>query len=75
MLALAACAVPRTHPAAPQCLDDSTSWPDLLLSGKAYRVDENQSELRVLVYRAGAMARLGHNHVLVNRALCGAGSL
>ena len=29
------------------------------------------SELRVLVYRAGALARLGHNHVLVNRAVSG----
>jgi hypothetical protein len=43
--------------------------------GKRYRVDESQSELRVLVYRAGPLARLGHNHVVVNRALSGAVSL
>ncbi len=37
----------------------------------AYRIDADRSELRVLVYRAGPMARFGHNHVLINRALDG----
>jgi len=36
-----------------------------------YRIDAGRSELRVLVYRAGPMARFGHNHVLINRALEG----
>ncbi|MGA2777757.1 MAG: YceI family protein [Steroidobacteraceae bacterium] len=36
-----------------------------------YRVDADRSELRVLVFRAGPMARLGHDHVIVNRALAG----
>jgi len=36
-----------------------------------YRIDAERSELRVLVYRAGPMARFGHNHVLINRALDG----
>jgi hypothetical protein len=36
-----------------------------------YRIDAGQSELRVLVYRAGSLAHLGHNHVLVNHALAG----
>ena len=36
-----------------------------------YRIDPAQSELRLLVYRAGPMARLGHNHVIVNRAMQG----
>jgi polyisoprenoid-binding protein YceI len=41
-------------------------------SGAAvYRIDSSGSELRLLVYRAGAMARLGHNHVISNRALSG----
>jgi YceI-like domain len=39
--------------------------------GMRYRIDPAQSELRVLVYRAGIMASLGHNHVIVNRALSG----
>jgi hypothetical protein len=45
--------------------------PDLGSPGTIYRVDETQSELRILVYRAGPLARLGHNHVMVNRKLRG----
>jgi polyisoprenoid-binding protein YceI len=30
-------------------------------------VDANASEIRLLVYRAGALARLGHNHVITGR--------
>ncbi len=37
----------------------------------SFKIDSKQSDLRILVYRAGAMARLGHNHVIVNRALVG----
>jgi polyisoprenoid-binding protein YceI len=36
-----------------------------------YRIDSAQSELRLLVHRAGPLARLGHNHVIVNRAMGG----
>ena len=36
-----------------------------------YRIDADRSELRVLVYRSGSLAHLGHNHVLVNRSLSG----
>jgi hypothetical protein len=36
-----------------------------------YRIDATDSELRVLVFRAGPMARLGHNHVIVNHAIAG----
>ncbi len=36
-----------------------------------YHVDSSHSELRLLVYRAGALANLGHNHVIVNRSLNG----
>jgi YceI-like domain len=39
--------------------------------GAAYRIDSAHSELRLLVYRAGAMAALGHDHVIINRALEG----
>ncbi len=41
------------------------------LAGATYRIDSARSELRILVYRAGAMAMLGHNHVIANRALSG----
>ena len=37
----------------------------------AYAVNPARSELRVLVYRAGALAAFGHNHVLLNRQLRG----
>jgi hypothetical protein len=40
-------------------------------AGSIYRIVSSQSELRILVYRAGPMAALGHNHVIVNRALGG----
>jgi hypothetical protein len=36
-----------------------------------YRIDPAQSELRVLVYRAGPMASLGHNHVISCHSLQG----
>jgi hypothetical protein len=37
----------------------------------SYRIDSARSELRLLVYRAGPLARLGHNHVIVNRVVTG----
>lgn len=36
-----------------------------------YRVDAGASELRVYVYRAGPLARIGHNHVIATRQLEG----
>ena len=36
-----------------------------------YRIDTSRSSLRLLVYRAGAMARLGHNHVISHGAIDG----
>jgi hypothetical protein len=39
--------------------------------GAGYRIDPAHSELRLLVYRTGVMASLGHNHVIVNRSLGG----
>lgn len=39
--------------------------------GAGYRIDPARSELRLLVFRAGPMARLGHDHVIVNRELSG----
>ncbi len=36
-----------------------------------FRIDAARSDIRLLVHRAGAMARLGHNHVISNHALGG----
>jgi polyisoprenoid-binding protein YceI len=41
------------------------------MAAAPYRIDSTRSELRILVYRAGPMAMLGHNHVIANRALGG----
>ena len=64
-LLLAACGapprLPNAHPAAPPPAAPAAP----------YRIDSSHSELRLLVYRAGVMAALGHDHVIVNRALEG----
>jgi hypothetical protein len=71
-LVLAACGAPRPRQATPQNPDESAWRAELMVPGTIYHIDASQSELRVLVYRAGPLARLGHNHVVVNRALRGA---
>jgi polyisoprenoid-binding protein YceI len=70
-LLLVACGVPqpRQAPHAPPAppVPPAPHAP----AGQRYRIDTGQSEIRVLVYRAGVMAALGHNHVIVNRSLSG----
>lgn len=70
-LVLAACAAPKARHPVPQGPGEAAPPPGLPLPGRAFRIDESQSELRILVYRAGPLARLGHNHVMVNRAIRG----
>jgi hypothetical protein len=69
MLSAAACAVRHPRPAAPQ-LPAQPSLQSLPAPGE-YPIDSSASEVRLLVYRAGALGNLGHNHVLVNRAVTG----
>jgi len=69
-LLLAACGGLKPRHAAPPSPEESVSRPGLP-PGRIYYVDEKQSELRVLVYRAGPLARFGHNHVIVNHAIRG----
>ncbi len=38
---------------------------------KSYRIEPAESRLRILVYRGGTMARLGHNHVISSADLQG----
>jgi hypothetical protein len=77
-LVLAACSAFQARHAAPkspgasQELQAPSPIDQGAPGGTTYRVDETQSELRILVYRAGPLARLGHNHVVVNRKLRGA---
>jgi len=74
-LVLAACIAPKPRHPIPQVPGELAPPPGLAVPGRAFRIDENQSELRILVYRAGPLARLGHNHVMVNRAIRGTLSL
>ena len=71
VLALAACAAPRPRPAtAPRAAPAGSSLQALPAPGN-YEIDSGGSELRLLVYRAGPLSRLGHNHVMVNHAVSG----
>jgi hypothetical protein len=71
VLSLAACAAPRPRPTAPQVPSLGTTSLVALPAPGEYKIDSDNSELRLLVYRAGPLARLGHNHVMVNRAVTG----
>jgi hypothetical protein len=70
-LILAACGAMKPGQVTPRIPEESVSKPNLTVPGRVYSVDEQQSELRILVYRAGPLARFGHNHVMVNHALGG----
>jgi hypothetical protein len=69
VLGVAACAAPHPRPVAPH-LPVLLSLQSLPAPGE-YPIDSSGSELRLLVYRAGTLANLGHNHVMVNRAVSG----
>jgi hypothetical protein len=71
---LAACGALQSHHPAPPSPPIPPGL-EVPLPGKRFTIDASRSELRILVYRAGPLARLGHNHVLVNRAVRGAVSV
>jgi polyisoprenoid-binding protein YceI len=74
MLALVAvgCGAPAPRPPAPPASPPGGAAPNAAApNAAAYRIDPSQSELRVLVYRAGPLASFGHNHVIVNRGVEG----
>src|SRR5258707_12134748 len=70
-LCLAACGAPKTRQSPAMGEGVEPTRPPA--GAAAYSIDSAQSELRLLVYRAGPMARLGHNHVILNRAVGGWG--
>ncbi len=72
-LALAACGAPRPRPPeAPAPAGTPAGVPAPAAPAQArYRIDPAQSELRILVYRAGTLAALGHNHVISTHSLQG----
>jgi polyisoprenoid-binding protein YceI len=68
MLALAGCPLPRhAPPPAPAALPE-TPLPHL---GRPFEVQAAQSSLLILVYRGGALASAGHNHVIASHDLSG----
>lgn len=68
-LLLAACGAPKPRQSVPHgAIAAATPESNV---GLVYHIDPAQSELRILVYRAGPIAALGHNHVIVNRAVSG----
>jgi YceI-like domain len=69
-LLLAACGAQKVRQTATQIPGESAPAASAV-AARSYRIDANQSELRILVYRAGPLARFGHNHVMVNRSISG----
>lgn len=69
-LLLSACAGRPPLETAPSAQESRAAVVDRATATE-YRVDAEASLLRLLVYRAGALARLGHNHVIASRDLEG----
>jgi hypothetical protein len=72
VLSAAACAARHPRPVVP-VPPERPALPALqaLPTPGEYAIDSSASELTLLVYRAGPLANLGHNHVMVNRAVTG----
>lgn len=45
--------------------------PRQFAGGRIYAISGRESEIRIKVYRSGALARLGHNHVIATRDIRG----
>jgi hypothetical protein len=75
VLSLGACAAPRPRPSVPPAAAPAPNQAGAALQALPppgpYKIDPGNSELRILVYRAGPFANLGHNHVMVSRAVTG----
>ena len=80
LLALSACGAPPTRrdgagadaaKALPPAAGAPSGVPPASSQPNHWTIDPARSELRVLVHRAGPMALLGHNHVLINHGLTG----
>jgi hypothetical protein len=66
-LAVAACVPHKAPPPAPTGIQPAGFPPALYTTapaGSVYRIDPARSSLQLKVYRAGALAGLGHNHVI-----------
>jgi hypothetical protein len=67
--AAAGCRAPTGQlPQAPSPIAASLAPPPAV---PVYRIDTERSQLRLLVYRSGPLARLGHDHVILAHGLAG----
>lgn len=77
LLLAAACAfsgctpAPRESAAPPAVVAPAAPAPAAPASAAVYVVDAPRSEVRILTFRAGPLARLGHSHVLISRDVTG----
>ena len=74
---LAACAGPRPRADGAASTSAGLDFPQAFYrappaEGRVFRLDPARSEVQVLVFRAGALARRGHNHLLRAQAFQGA---
>jgi polyisoprenoid-binding protein YceI len=67
-VALSACQSKAVRPTAPP--STAVAVPDTT-GATRYRIDSVASEVHILVFRGGAMARLGHNHVVSSKDVSG----
>jgi YceI-like domain len=75
-LLLAACVgVKQAPPAAPPGLPSQCVAPASHGTERVFQLDRSNSTLRILTYRGGKLAHLGHNHLIASRDLWGYGVL
>ena len=72
-LLLAGCASKVAPPPAPAPVDTGMAWYQRAAQAgkKVYAIDAAQSLITITVRRGGALARLGHDHVIASRTLQG----
>lgn len=63
LLALAACQTVAQAPSA-SVVEEAAALPRAPVDSQSYVINDAQSDIRFLVFRAGPLARLGHNHVV-----------
>lgn len=68
---LSSCAPAVKQTPVPPPTPVATDYPADLQGAKLYRLSPEQSTLHILVYRGGAMANLGHNHVVSSHTVSG----
>ena len=69
---LSGCPSPPRAPPAPQAVPPATAAAPAAHVGTPYQIVPQSSLLTILVYRGGALASAGHNHVIASHDLTGA---